>query len=116
MNRIHLICASVFLAFGLLFSTADAQRNAPPPKPTDQTVIGWVTDSICGVKGATHAHYQCMQDCIAKGADIVVVADDTHDVVHIENPADLKSHFAQRVMLTGYFSSGQFHVISVRTI
>ncbi len=108
--------ASAILALAILFSTANAQKNAPPPKSTEQTLIGYVSDSMCGLKGANHAHAQCMEECISKGADIVVVADDTHDIVHIENPADLKSHFAQRVVLTGYWNSTQFHIISIRTI
>jgi hypothetical protein len=116
MKNARFWAALTALCAAILFSAAAAQRNAAPPKSKDDTLIGFVSDSICGVKGATLAHADCMRQCLDKGADIVIVADDTHDIVHIENPADLKSHFAQRVVLTGYWNSGQFHVISIRSI
>jgi hypothetical protein len=38
------------------------------------TLTGWITDSYCGANNANAAGAQCIRDCAAKGAKLVLVA------------------------------------------
>ena len=111
------------LTLALLLSFSNAQRNSKPPNVTNE-LTGWVVCSVCGEKGttldggkpSTAAHAACMRQCVDGGAEIVILVDQSDAVVHLDNPADLKSHFAQRVVVAGYFIDEKFHVLSVRSI
>jgi hypothetical protein len=81
-----------------------------------QTLYGYVSCSKCGVKGATESHRDCMEKCLAKGASIVLVTDDDHHPVSIENPDAVSGHHGHHVALDGYMNGDVFHVISVRTL
>jgi hypothetical protein len=84
---------------------------------SDQTLYGYVSCSKCeGAKGATDGHRECMEKCIAKGADVVLVTDNDHNLVSIENPETLNGHHAHHVALQGYAKGGKFHVVSVRIL
>jgi hypothetical protein len=82
----------------------------------EQTLYGYVSCSLCGAKGATESHRDCMEKCLAKGADTVLVTDDDHHLVRIENPDTVSGHHAHRVALYGYMNGNVFHVISVRIL
>jgi hypothetical protein len=45
-----------------------------------------------------------------------MMPDASDTVVQIENPTDLKSHFAQRVVVDGYWNDQKFHILSIRNI
>ena len=83
---------------------------------TDLTIYGYVTCSTCTVKGANSSHQACMEKCLAKGAQVVIVQDVDHSVIQLENPDTVKSQHGHRVALTGYMNGLLFHVISVRMI
>ena len=81
-----------------------------------QTLYGYVSCTKCAAKGATESHRDCMEKCLAKGAGVVLVTDDDHRLIRIENPEAVKAHHAHRVALDGYMNGDLFHVISVRII
>jgi hypothetical protein len=100
--------ATLFLA--LLFVPLVFAANG------DLTIYGYVTCSTCTVKGANSSHGPCMEKCLAKGAQVVIVQDADHSVIQLENPDTVKSQHGHRVALTGYMNGLLFHVISVRMI
>jgi hypothetical protein len=57
-----------------------------------------------------------MEKCLAKGADVVLVMDDTKQIVQIDNPGAVSGHHAHRVALFGYFNNVAFHIVSVRIL
>jgi hypothetical protein len=57
-----------------------------------------------------------MEKCLAKGAAIILVTDDTKQIIRIDNPDAVRGHHAHRVALYGYFKDSGFYVISVRII
>ena len=58
-----------------------------------------------------------MEKCLAKGAEVVLVTDDTNKkIIRINNPDAVSGHHAQRVALYGYFKDSGFYIISVRMI
>jgi hypothetical protein len=86
------------------------------PGARQLTLYGYISDSKCAAKGATESHRDCMEKCLAKGSTIVLVTDDDHRLIRIDNPAAVKGHYAHRVALDGYMNNDGFHVISLRII
>ena len=83
----------------------------------EQTLYGYVSCSKCeAAKGATESHLECMQQCLAKGADVVLVTDNDHQLIHIENPDTVSGHHAHHVALYGHMDGTVFRVISVRIL
>src|SRR5580692_10340657 len=104
-----------------LFSSLLMLNFAPREKDKgkgagEDTLYGYVTCSTCVAKGATTSHRDCMEKCLAKGADVVLVTDNDHQLVGIENPDVVSGHHAHHVALQGYMKGGVFHVISVRIL
>jgi hypothetical protein len=80
----------------------------------DTTVNGYVSDSGCGVKGASAEHAACTKKCLEKGAKLVVVTDEDKKVLTVENPDALKGHEGHHVAVTGHVNGDSIHVESVK--
>jgi hypothetical protein len=104
MKKTLQLCVVLSLAL-LLLSAAGSQ-----------TIYGFISCSACAAKGAANSHADCMEKCLAKGAEVVLVTDDTQKIIRIDNPSAVSGHHAQRVALYGYFKDSGFYIISVRMI
>jgi hypothetical protein len=80
------------------------------------TVNGYVSDSMCGAKGASASHAACMTKCMGKGATAVIVTDGDSKVVNVDNPDALKGHEGHHVSVTGTMTGDSIHVDSVKMI
>ncbi len=80
------------------------------------TVNGYVSDSMCGAKGAKESHAGCMQKCMAKGAKAVIVSDSDHKVLTVDNPDVLKGHEVHHVAATGTVTGDSIHIDSVKML
>ncbi|MGH9512874.1 MAG: hypothetical protein ACRD2U_12140 [Terriglobales bacterium] len=108
MKKIFLACASLSL---LCFALAGVSAGA------DQTTVkGWVSDSVCGVKGAKPGHEACTKKCLSKGAKMVVVSDDDQKVLTVDNPDALKGHEGHHVAVMGEVSGDSIHVDSAEML
>jgi hypothetical protein len=101
------------VALSLLLLLVDL---VPAGADSSATVSGYISDSMCGAKGATQNHADCMKKCLDKGALTVVVVDDSQQVLIIDNPDAVKGHEGHRVLLTGEIINGKIHVYSLRII
>jgi hypothetical protein len=79
------------------------------------TVSGYISCSTLA-KGATPADGDAVRKCLDKGGLAVIVVDDTHQVMTIENPSAVKGHEGHRVLITGDVSDKGIHVYSLRII
>jgi hypothetical protein len=81
------------------------------------TWTGWISDSSCGVKGASAAHKACAKTCMKdKGASWVFVTEPDEKVVAIQNQdaIDADKNLGQEVMVKGHMTDdGKLHVDSV---
>jgi hypothetical protein len=81
------------------------------------TWTGWISDSSCGVKGASADHKACAMTCVkTKGASWVFVTEPAKKVVAIENQdaIDADKNLGQEVMVKGHMTDdGKLHVDSV---
>jgi len=80
------------------------------------TVNGYVSDSMCGAKGANADHAACMTKCLAKGAKAVIVTDGDQKVLNVENPDVLKGHEGHHVTVTGHVTGESLHIESVKML
>ena len=106
MKKLLLVCA-VFSMFFLMIATVWAADDMAK----DATVKGWVSDSMCGAKGASAGHEACAKKCLDKGAKMVVVTEDKK-VLTVENPDALKDHVGHHVAVTGHVNGDSIHVES----
>jgi hypothetical protein len=107
---LYTLALLAFLAGQLLFAASEKSASV------DQTLYGYISCSLCAAKGATTSHRECMEKCLAKGADVVLITDDDQHVLRIDNPDAVREHHAEHVALYGYTSGEAFHVISVRIL
>jgi len=83
----------------------------------DQTTVnGWVSDSMCGAKGAKAGHDACTKKCLAKGASMVVVSDSDQKVLTVDNPDSLKGHEGHHIAATGEVKGDSIHVESAKML
>lgn len=102
-----MLCALSFLA---------APAIASDDMAKDTTVNGYVTDSGCGMKGASAEHAACAKKCLEKGAKMVVVTDEDKKVLTVDNPDALKDHIGHHVAVTGHVSGDSIHVESAKML
>jgi hypothetical protein len=85
-----------------------------PVFAADTTVKGYVSDSMCGAKGAKDGHTDCMNKCLSKGAKYVIVTDSDKKVLAVDNPDVLKGHEGHHVAVTGTVTGDSMHIDSMK--
>jgi len=104
MKKFSLSLLSAFVVLALALS-ASAKSS---------TVNGWVSDSVCGAKGAQPGQEACTKKCLEKGAKMVVVTDGDQKVLMVDNPDALKGHEGHHVTVTGDVKGDTIHVQSAK--
>ena len=100
------LCALSFLLAVSVFAADDMGK--------EMTVKGYVSDSMCGAKGAKAGHEECTKKCLDKGAKMVVVTDKDQKILTVDNPEALKGHEGHHVAVTGTVSGDSIHVQSAK--
>jgi len=108
MKKVLMSCAAVSVLFLMVAIVSAADKSA--------TVDGYVSDSMCGAKGASTSHAACMTKCMGKGAKAVIVTDGDQKVVNVDNPDVLKGHEGHHVAVTGTMTGDTIHVDSVKML
>jgi|SRR5579863_4073258 hypothetical protein len=107
MKKVLMSCAAVSVLFFMVAIASAADKT---------TVNGYVTDSMCGAKGANAGHAACMTKCLGKGAKAVIVTDGDQKIVNVDNPDVLKGHEGHHVAVTGAVTGDSIHVDSVKML
>jgi type 1 fimbria pilin len=108
MKKVLMICAALSVLFLMVALASAADKSA--------TVNGYVTDSMCGAKGANADHAACMTKCLGKGAKAVIVTDGDQKIVAVDNPDALKGHEGHHVSVSGAMTGDSIHVDSVKML
>jgi len=108
MKKMLMGCAAVSVLFLMVAIASAADKSA--------TVNGYVSDSMCGAKGANASHAACMTKCLGKGAKTVIVTDSDQKIVNIDNPDALKGHEGHHVAVTGAMTGDSIHVEGVKML
>ena len=80
------------------------------------TMKGWISDAMCGAKGAKAAHADCAKKCAEAGEALVFVSDKDQSVTKIANQDSVKGHAGEHVEITGTMDNGSLKVDNVKTI
>ena len=84
----------LFLVLGALVLVAQAQQN--------ETVSGYVTDTLCGKKGANARHVDCAKRSVAAGTTQCALYDEETRRLYVLEPQATAAQYAgQRVKVTG---------------
>jgi hypothetical protein len=108
MKKVMISCAAVLVLCFMVAVASAADKST--------TVNGYVSDSMCGAKGANASHAACMTKCLGKGAKAVIVTDSDSKVVNVDNPDVLKGHEGHHVAVTGSMSGDTMHVDTVKML
>lgn len=108
MKKVLMSCVAVSILFFMVAIASAADKST--------TVNGYVSDSMCGAKGADASHAACMTKCLGKGAKAVIVTDGDQKVVNVDNPDVLKGHEGHHVAVTGAMTGDTIHISSVKMI
>jgi len=108
MKKLLLICFVLSLALFMVTMSFAGSKT--------ETVNGYVSDSMCGVKGASADQAECTKKCAEKGAKLVVVADSDKKVLAVDNPDTLKGHEGHHVAVTGHVEGDSIHVETVKML
>ena len=105
---IAVILPTLFFVVAMIFAAA----------ATTATVSGYISDSVCGPKGVTVGYADCINKCLVKGAQLVIVVDGTQQLLTIDNPDVVKGHECHHVLVTGDINvqANTIHVYSLRII
>ena len=70
--------------------------------PKEDSWTGWVTDTMCGAKGATSKHADCANKCVKEhGAKYALYTPADKKVYVLDPQAKLAEHAGQYVKVTG---------------
>jgi hypothetical protein len=109
MRKVSALCIAIFFVLALSAAAFDNMGKST-------TVKGWVSDSVCGAKGANASAEACTKKCLTKGAKLVIVTDGDQKVLMVDNPDALMEHAGHHVAVTGKVSGDSIHVDSVQMI
>lgn len=84
--------------------------------PKSAKMTGWVSDAMCGAKGATAAHMACAKKCAAAGEALVFVDDKDHKVMKVSNQDSLKGHEGEHVQIEANEKDGALQIDKVTTV
>jgi hypothetical protein len=108
MKKVLMSCAALSVLMLVVAIASAADKSA--------TVDGYVSDSMCGAKGANASHAACMTKCMGKGAKAVIVTDGDQKIVNVDNPDALAGHEGHHVAVTGPMTGDSIHVDSVKML
>lgn len=84
--------------------------------PKSAKMTGWVSDAMCGAKGATAGHMACAKKCAAAGEALVFVDDKDHKVMKVANQDSLKGHEGEHVQIMASEKDGALQIDKLTTL
>jgi hypothetical protein len=109
MRKVLVLCLAICFVFALTALALDDMGKTT-------TVNGYVTDSQCGLKGASATHAACAKKCLAGGAKVVIVTDGDQKILTVDNPDAVTEHEGHHVAVTGTVSGDSVHVNGVKML
>jgi hypothetical protein len=109
MRKVLVLCLAICFVFALTALALDDMGKTT-------TVNGYVSDSQCGVKGASATHAACAKKCAAGGAKMVIVTDGDQKILTVDNPDAVTGHEGHHVAVTGTVTGDSVHINGVKML
>jgi Protein of unknown function (DUF5818) len=108
MRKRLLMCAvAVLFAAGVAFT---AQKDAGKTGSWS----GWITDAMCGAKGANAGHAGCAMKCVKEHGGKFALYDTENKKIYILDPQDKAAeNLGHPVTVTGTLEGDTLHVKSI---
>jgi hypothetical protein len=74
---------------------------------------GWITDDLCGAKGAKASHADCARKCLAKGASLVLYNEADQKLYRLDKQDVAKANIGYEVTVKGDLQGDTIHVASI---
>lgn len=112
MKKSALLILSVVMVLSMVLVASDKNSDE---KST--TMKGWVSDEMCGAKGANAGHEACAKKCADAGQKLVFVDDAEKKVMSVANQDALKPHAGRHVEVKASKNSdGSLQVSDVKML
>lgn len=113
MKRLVTICCTLSMVLAMAGLVAAKSQSAKA-----KWQKGWVSDSKCGVKGATAGHEACAKKCVEAGEHAVFVDEHTKKVYTVDNEDAVKPVLGHRVAVHAVVDpqTGSMHVDKVNRL
>jgi hypothetical protein len=74
---------------------------------------GWITDGICGARGANAGHKACAEKCAKGGSKLVLYNTGDQKIYRLDNQDVAKQHIGEEVTVTGKVDGNLIAVDSI---
>jgi hypothetical protein len=82
-------------------------------KASTTKFTGWITDELCGVRGAMESHKECAIKCWKQGRKLVFYSEADRKIYKLDNQEMAFEHVAQEVDLVGELDGDTIKVSSI---
>lgn len=128
MSQRAFMCAAALLFAAVPTTAASGSRaqektsitgSRPSAKTTtkaaseERAFTGWVTDTKCGVKGASAKHADCLKKCLSMGQKYALYDRTTKKLYNLDPQDKVADHGAQFIRVKGTLDGDTIHVASV---
>ncbi len=114
MRRLSLV--GLCLTLVLLAGTAQLARSQTASKKNQQTFVGNVSDSMCGLKHmmAGASDKECTLECVKKGSKLALADTANGKVYELSDQDKAKDFAGQKVKVTGKLKGNTIEVASIQ--
>jgi len=108
VKRLLMCTVTLLFAAGLTLAGQDST-----PKTGSWT--GWITDDMCGAKGASADHAACAKKCVKEqGAKYALYNPDDKKVYILDPQSKAEGHEGTEVTIKGKLDGDTIHVTSIK--
>ena len=109
MKKLFVVLLALVVILSLSAFAHDSKK-ASSKSGDSKSMNGWISDEMCGAKGADAKHADCAKKCAEGGQKAVFVTENDKKVMAIDNPEAVKGHEGHHVKVTGSVKDGALHV------
>jgi hypothetical protein len=84
--------------------------SAKDPDARKMNLTGWISDSECAARVGDLSNGECAKRCVEHGEKLVLVLDQGHRILVVDNPNAVEGHEGQHVRITGKVAKENVHV------
>lgn len=84
--------------------------SAKDPHARRMNLTGWISDSECAAKVGDLSNGECAKRCVEHGEKLVLVLDQGHRILTVDNPDAVRGHEGRHARITCKLANDNVHV------